>query len=60
LGVDDDESKGTVVHDRGLSDTKWESEKLDNMDEVEDGEEDISTGGKFPSFQMPKSMANFS
>ncbi|ESW26388.1 hypothetical protein PHAVU_003G115700 [Phaseolus vulgaris] len=44
LGVDDDESKGTVVHDRGLSDTKWESEELDNMDEVEDGEEDISTG----------------
>jgi len=30
------------------------------MDEVEDGEEDISNGGKFPSFQMPKSMVDFS
>ena len=25
LGVDDDESEGTFVHDRGLLDTEWES-----------------------------------
>jgi len=60
LGGDDDESEGTFVHDRGLSDTEWESEELDNMDEFEDGEEDICTSGKFPSFEMPKNMANFS
>jgi len=30
------------------------------MDEFEDGEEDITTGGKFSSFEMPKNMANFS
>jgi len=30
------------------------------MDEVEDGEEDMSIGGKFSSFEMPKNMAYFS
>jgi len=59
LHADDDESEGTFVHDRGLSDTELESEELDNMDEFEDGEEDINTGGKFPSFEMPKNMADF-
>jgi len=44
LGADDDESEGTFVHDKRLSDTEW----------------DISTGGKFPSFEMPKNMADFS
>jgi len=60
LGVDDDESEGTFVHDGGFSNTEWELEELYNMDEVEDGGEHISTGGKFPSFQMPKNMAKFS
>jgi len=36
------------------------SKELDNMDEFEDDEEDISTGGKFPSFKMPKNMTDFS
>jgi len=56
LSVNDDESEGTFVHGRWLLDTK---RNLDNMDEVEDGEEDISTAGKFPPFQMPKNMADF-
>ena len=60
LDVDDDESEGTFVHDIGPSDTEWESKQLDSMDEFEDGEEDISTGGKFPSFEIPKNMADFS
>jgi len=38
---DDDESEGTVVHDRGLLDNDWESKQLDNMDEVENNDEDI-------------------
>jgi len=59
LDADDDESEGTFVHDRELSDTEWESEELDIKDEFEDGEEDINTCGKFPSFQMPKNMADF-
>jgi len=45
LGVEDGESEGTFVNDRGLSDTEWELEELDNMDEFEDGDEDIRTGG---------------
>ena len=60
MGCDDDESEGTFVHDRGLLDTEWESEELDSMDEFEDGEQDICTGGKFPSFEMPKNMTDFS
>jgi len=60
LGADDDESEGTFVHDRGLLDTEWESKELDSMDEFEDCEEDVSTGGKFPSFEMPKNIADFS
>ena len=59
LGANDDESEGTFVNDRGLSDTVWESEELDSMDEFEDGDEDIRTGGKFPSFVMPKKHDRF-
>jgi len=60
LGADDDESEGTFVHERWLSDAEWESEELDSMNEFEDGEEDISTSGKFSSFEMPKNMTDFS
>ena len=30
------------MHGRGLSDIEWESEELDNMDEVEDDDKDIN------------------
>jgi len=61
LAHDEDVSEDKVVHDRGLSDIYWKSEQLDNVEEVEEGDdEDISTNGQFSYFKLPKNMTDFS
>jgi len=39
--------------------TKWESIELGNMDEVEDGEEDMSTNGNFHPLKCQKTWQIF-
>ena len=56
-----DDNVHVDIHDRGLSDDDWESDKMDNDDSNSD--QSLGSGSKckanFGTFKMPKSMAQY-